>query len=1081
MKKMYACVFRSDVRHSKMLKIISSSLCLLLFFSWSLSAAPEAETNTEAQEQSEGVVMTGTVVDDKGIPLPGVNVVIQGTSTGVITNENGKYSIKVKRNDALRFSFIGFKPQVILVEGKESIDVKLQSSEENLEEVQVVAFGEQKKESVVGSITTVKASDLQSSNSDLTSSFAGKISGVIGWDVGGAPGALTEDEMNTKFYIRGITSYATGANVDPLILLDGIEVSKLDLARIDPDDIESFNVMKDASATAMYGARGANGVIYVKTKKGEEGNVRTTLRYERIYSMPTDEIDVVSPQEWMQLYNKASMGRGYSDSPQYSKEDIDRIGDPRFPSYVYPGVDWYDVMFKDHSVNNHYGLTVRGGGAKVQYYASLVHNRNNGMLKTDALNEFDTNITNEQTNIRLNLNVNLNKSSKLNANTYTTYDKYHGTVADTRQIYGLAFNASPIRFAPVYPADSEFNWPHTRFGGTTTSYNGKTNSYDNPYAEVHKGYSDRTRYTASTQFEWIQYLDKFVKGLELRLMSAFTKTGFFSNSYTTTPAIYTLGRYDHATGDFRLKAENPDQSDNKLAYVATESGSRSSSITDFQARLLHTAAWDEHQTSGTLVMTTRNREESNPTSLEGSLPYRNISISGRATYGYRDKYFVDATIGINGSERFAEGNRIGYFPAIGAAWVFSKENFMRASSKWLTYGKLRASYGVTGNDGVIGNPRFLYLEQISNPFNVLLGPTDQSKQQGLMVKSYAKENTKWETNEQLNFGLDLKLFGGIFETNIDAYRSIRHNIYDYRWTIPSAVGLPQPPLDNYGSVLSQGIDFSGKVQHAFSSDLWLIVNGTVTYNQAEYLDVEEPTGAPEWQRKKGHHISQEYAFIAEGLFQDQQEIDNAPTQSGSVQPGDIRYKDIDGNGVIDINDRVLVGHPQVPALIYGLNLFAHYKQFEFSMAFQGSGNRSFFLNPTQISPLAGDRAVLREIANSHWSPDNQQDRPFWPKLSINNIAEHNKEELHNPVDDIYGRSTYFLREGKFVRCTNIELAYYLKKDWIKKAKIENFRLFARANNPFLISDFNLWDIELGGNGFSYPIQKTYSIGMNFSF
>jgi len=416
-------------------------------------------------QDEENKEIKGQVVDEKGNPIPGVNVVIQGGGTGTITDFNGRYKIKAKSDDALRFTFIGYKNHIVLVEDQEKIDVKMVPSVESIEEVAVVAFGEQKKESVVSSITSVKAGDLKTSNSDLTSAFAGKIAGIIGWDTGGAPGALTEDEMNTKFYIRGITSYATGANIDPLILLDGIEVSKLDLARIDPDDIESFNVMKDASATAMYGARGANGVIYVKTKKGKEGNIRTTFRYERIMSMPTDEIDVVDPKQYMTLYNQAIIGRGMSETPVYSRERIENTGNPRFPSFVYPGNDWYNILFKDHSINNHYGLNVRGGSAKVQYYVSVNHNSNNGMIQTDPLNQFDANIKNKQTNFRVNINADLNKTAKLTLNSFSTYDNYHGSVADVRTAYALAFNASPVDYAPVYPADQEYSWPHIRFGG----------------------------------------------------------------------------------------------------------------------------------------------------------------------------------------------------------------------------------------------------------------------------------------------------------------------------------------------------------------------------------------------------------------------------------------------------------------------------------------------------------------------------------------------------------------------------------------------------------------------------------------
>lgn len=1026
-------------------------------------------------QQEEMREVVGQVVDEHGQPVLGVNVIVQGTGRGVITDAKGQFKIKVKSDEALRFSFIGYKNQIVLVENQTKIDVKLVPEVEDIEEVAVVAFGEQRKESMVSAITSVKSGDLKSSNSDLTSSFAGKISGVIGWDTGGSPGALTEGEMNTKFYIRGITSYATGANIDPLILLDGIEIAKLDLARIDPDDIESFNVMKDASATAMYGARGANGVIYVKTKKGQEGNIRTTFNYEKIFSMPTDEIDVVDPKQYMHLYNQAAIGRGISEQPVYSNERIEATNDPRYPSWVNPGNDWYNILFKNFSVNNHYGLNVRGGSAKVQYYVSMNHNDDNGMIKTDPLNQFDCNVSNKQTNFRVNLNADLNKTAKLNMNSFSTYDNYHGTVADVSTIYALAFNASPVDYAPVYPADEEHSWPHIRFGGKGESSSG---IIDNPYAEIHKGYRDRVRYSTINQFEYIQSLASFVKGLELRASVALTKTGYFDNVYTTAPALYTLRKYDYATGEFWLNASNPGSEDSKLTKKNSLSGSYAQTIMDYQLMVLHTASWGEHQTSLTGAFTARQKDDSAPDDLIGSLPYRNIGLASRATYGYKDKYFIEGSLGVNGSERFAEGNRIGYFPAVGGAWIVSKENFLRSSSNWLQFAKFRASYGITGNDGVINDPRFLYLEDIGSGGNILIGEP-AGGQATLVVNSYAKENTKWETNEQLNIGLDLKLFDGVLEMNMDAYHAIRHNIYDYRYTVPASVGLNQYPLDNFGKVDSKGFDFSGKVQHAFSSDLWVILNGTLTYNKATYKAVEEPSGKPEWQKKVGHDISQSFAYIAEGLFQDEAEIENSPVQDGIVEPGDIRYKDVDNNGKIDINDAVMAGYPETPRMIYGLNGFVHFKSFELSFVFQGAGNRTFFINPALISPFVNNRAVLTEIANSHWTEENQADHPFWPKLSTNSITYHNPQEDYANTER--RKSTYFMREGKFLRCKQIELSYYLNKNWIKKYKIDNFKFYARTTNPFIISDFKLWDIELGSSGFNYPIQRSYSIGCNISF
>ena len=497
------------------------------------------------------VEVSGRVVDEKGDPIPGASVVVYGTQQGVATDINGRYVLQMQPEGVLQFSFVGYKTETIPVKGKDRVNVTLNPTSENIEEVQVVAFGTQKKESVVGSISTIRPMDLKSSSSDLTTQLTGKIAGIIGWQTGGLPGALTEEEMNTKFYIRGISS-SSGVS-EPLVLIDGVESSRLDLARMAPEDIESFSVLKDASATAMYGARGANGVILVTTKKGEEGSVYTSVRYEAVWSMPTDEIEVVDPKTYMQMYNEALTTRNPNASPAYSLTKIERTGDPRFPSYVYPANDWYDILFKDFSVNHRAGVNVRGGSSIMQYYASVNYVYDSGMLKTDRLNQFDVNIKNSTLSSRVNLNINLNAGIQLLLNTSFSIDKYHGPNGEVNEAYALAFNASPVNFAPTYPVDEKYSWPHLRFGNIP---GGAESAYTNPYAYIQLGYKDRERYSVTTKAEYIQSLSQLLKGLEIRASVALSKTGYSSTSYTTSPFYYYLdvegGDYDFETGEHTL-------------------------------------------------------------------------------------------------------------------------------------------------------------------------------------------------------------------------------------------------------------------------------------------------------------------------------------------------------------------------------------------------------------------------------------------------------------------------------------------------------------------------------------------------
>lgn len=1055
----------------------------VLAFPLSVAAMPGSLSGRNAtmgvesvQQAADTYQLTGKVVDENGVALPGVNIIVQGTKRGVSTDVDGKFTIEVKKTDVLRMTFIGYKDEYVPVKGRTSVKVDMTPDAHTLQDVQVVAFGTQKKESVVSSITTIRPGDLRTSSSDLTTSFAGRIPGMIAWQTGGLPGALTENEMNTKFYVRGITSFQSNANTDPLILIDGVESSKLDLSRLTVEDIETFNVMKDASATAMYGARGANGVILVTTKKGEAGTVYTSARYEAIVSMPTQKIELEDPVNYMRYYNEALLTRNPTATPQYSQERIALTGDKRFPSWAYPANDWYKTLFKNYSMNHHVNVNIRGGSKIMQYYVSLNYNHDSGMLKTDKLNQFDINIKNNTLSFRTNLTIDLKPGIQLLLSSATNWDKYHGPLQSASEAYKLALNASPVDFAPTYPADDTYAWPHTRFGVPS---GGQLN--DNPYASLQQGYLDRDRYSTSNRVEYIHNLSKLIKGLELRANVSLVKTGYYSTPYAMVPALYSLKSYDQQTGKFALNAENPDKQSPSLDMDENSKQSLSTTQLTYELRAYHTAAWGDHQTSLTFVANAEQKTSTEGYDVLNSMEHRNMGISMRGTYGFKDRYFVEGSFGYNGSERFSKKNKYGFFPAVGGAYVLSNEKFWKPLLKIAPFFKLRATWGKVGNDGIISTPRFVYLPVIVKNGRINPRPGSNLATGGYTIQSYGNENIKWEIAEQTNLGLEAKFLQGLIDIQVDAYKEIRHNILDYRRVIPASMGLEYYQLDNVGSAKSHGIDFSGKIQKAFTPDFFVILNTTLTYSRAKYLSLEEATDKPEWQKKVGHDISQQVGYIAEGLFTDQAEIDNSPKQSGDVQPGDIRYRDVNGDGVISIEDAVHIGYPTTPELIYGFNGFIQYKGWEFNFAFQGSGRRTFFIDPAEISPFYGNRAMLKAIADDHWSTDNMNSHAFWPRLSINNIVYHNNEENRsaNTSQTVY--STYFMRDCRFLRCTALELAYNMPHKVLNRIGIKNVRIYVRATNPFVITDFHLWDVELGENGFNYPIQKSYSMGLNFSF
>ncbi len=1038
------------------------------------------QQNRQQQPAVKQITVTGRVTDDKGNTLAGASVVVHGAAQGVVTDKQGRYSISVKENDILRVNFLGHKEAIVPVDGQIKLNISLVATTETIEEVTVTAWGAQKKESVVSSITTVNAKDLVSSNSDLTASFAGKIAGIVGWQTGGKPGALLDEELNTQFYIRGISSFQEGANTAPLIHIDGVESSRIELSRLAPEDIESFSVLKDATATSMYGARGANGVILVVTKKGQEGSVYTSVRYEAIASRPTQEIDVVDPVTWMNMYNEALLARDPSATPRYSVERITRTGSPKYPSWLYPANDWYGMMFKEQSVNHHLGLNIRGGSKVVQYYASLNYNQDEGMLKTDRLNQFNCNIKNNSTSFRTNMNINLTSGIKLLINSSATLDKYHGPLAEVSEAYYSAFSASPVDFAAMYPGDDTYNWPHLRFG--------QLGLRANPYMSLQQGYKERMRYSATNRAEYIQNLGSLVKGLELRASVAMQRTGYSCIPYSTRPFTYSLAHYDFETGKHTLAPNNNINSRRTLLIEPNDPRIASNSTTamTYDVRLLHTAAWGgaddtKHQTSLTAVFNMQEITNAPQTDILNSFPNRNQGVSMRGTYGFLERYFAEASFGYNGSERFDKNHRMGFFPAAGLGWIISKEPFMRSMERVLPLLKLRASYGMVGNDGIIKDPRFVYLPKVGNIGGYTNPEPSTQTLSRFVIESYANPNITWEVAEQMNIGIDAKFLNGLFECNLDAYQEIRHNIISNRTTIPASLGIEKDPLDNIGKVRSQGIDFNGKIQHAFRPDVWVILNGTFTYNKATYLEIVEATDKPVWQRKVGHDISQTVGYIAEGLFRDKAEINNAPFQ-GDVMPGDIRYRDINNDGVIDVSDATFIGFPTTPRVTYGFSGYVHVKGFELSFAFQGSGKRTFFLNPAAISPFTNDHAMLTAIYEDHWTEDNVKEKPFWPRLSVNNLIQHNPQENWNNKNDAEKRkSTYFMRECTFLRCTSLELSYGLPRKAIERIKLQNVKFYVRTNNPFIFTDFKVWDVELGENGFNYPIQKTFSVGMTASF
>ena len=1040
----------------KMNRLILVLLCL--FFA----------TNIYAQNRE----IRGMVTGDDNEPLAGATITIKNRQGGIIVDIDGKFTIKAKTGEILVVSFLGMKKQEVKIDNKDFYAIKLLPETNEFDEVTVVAFAKQKKESVISAVSTVNPQELKVPSSNLTTALAGRMSGLIAFQTSGEPG-----KDNAQFFVRGATTF--GYKKDPLILIDNIELSTDDLARLNVDDIAQFSIMKDATATALYGARGANGVILVTTKQGTAGRPKVSVRVEQSVSTPRKKVKLTDPVNFMKLNNEAVNSRRDPNNPAasanytvYSQEKIENTIAGTNP-YYYPAVDWYDELFNDYALSTRVNANLSGGGSAVRYYVAASYTKDGGVIKNDKLNNYNSNINWQRYSVRSNINMDLSKTTEFAIRVNGNFDDYTGPLDSGEGLYKKVMKTSPVLYPKSYPATDEYaNNTHVLFG------NANKGAYINPYADMVRGYKESNNLLVAAQAELKQKLDFITQGLDARVLVSTTRSSYSDLTRAINPYYY-QANYDKTNNSYTLT--NIVEGEEYLSY---NQGAKNINTTNYiEAAVSYGRTFGAHATSGMLVYTRREEKRSSEKTLQQSLPRRNQGIAGRFTYAYDSRYFAEFNFGYNGSERFAKGNRMGVFPAFGAAWVASNEKWMQRTSDWLSFLKFRFSWGKVGNDGIISTPRYVYLQDIGSTSSGTTKDVEAYRTGGFnrrIINFYGDEDIQWEIAEQANLGVETKLFKGLLEIQADIYQEFRHNILSKRYVIPANVGIEVAPLDNIGKTRSRGIDLSAKIQHQFSNDFWVILNGTLTYNKVKYEEIEEATNKPSWQRMKGKEISQAIGYIAEGLFRDEAEIANSPRQDGDVMPGDIKYRDLNGDGSITVADATYIGYPETPRLIYGFSGFINYKRFEFSFSFQGSGKRTFFVNPSAISPFVGNHAMLTAIYNDHWSEDNMATRPFWPRLSPQNITAHNPQENWYAGAETR-KSTYFMRECSFLRCTSIQLAYNMPRKLLNKWRMQNMKFFVSTNNPFCFTNFKLWDVELGENGFNYPIQRTYSLGFNISF
>jgi TonB-linked SusC/RagA family outer membrane protein len=1036
--------------------------CMLLTFGLPETALSETVKGTvNGTQQTKGNTVTGTVLDENGEPIPGATVIVKGTTRGVITDSDGTFAIQATPENQLEISYLGYQILTVPVGKQTYINVALTPNVNELDEVTVVAFATQKKESVIASVTTVSMKELKVPSSNLTTALAGRIAGLISYQRTGEPGA-----DNAQFFIRGVTTFGTG-RTNPLILIDGVEMTTDDLARLTTDDIASFSIMKDANATALYGARGANGVILVTTKEGSEGKTKIQFRAEGSYSSPTETMEYADPVTYMRLYNEATRTRDPMASLLYSSSKITNTEKGNNP-LRYPAVDWQKMLFNDHTFNQRYNLNVSGGGKIARYYVAASYSKDNGIIKMDRRNNFNNNIQIDRYVLRSNVNINLTPITEMIVRLHGAFDDYSGPLDGGSDLYNKAMNANPALFQPYYePGEKQKGVKHILFG------NYETGNHLNPYAEMVKGFRTSDRTDMLAQFELKQNLNFITEGLSARALFNVNRYSLLDLRQSYIPFFYRL-EYTEALDSDALIAINPDSGRETLELLSTDRSLTSSMYFEGVLQYNRTFA-DKHNLSGLLVYTLRESLDGSPSNLQASLPNRNLGLSGRLTYGYTNRYFIEANFGYNGSERFAESERFGFFPSIGGGWILTNEKFMEPFKKTLSLFKLKATYGLVGNDAIGDlNTRFFYLANVNvdagTGSGYTLGERFSYTRNGVSISRYADPNITWEVSRKTNIGIEVGLWNSL-ELQMDWFHENRSKILQSRSFIPASMGLQATPSSNIGKAHGSGVDISLDYSKSFGKDFWTVFRSNFTYAVSKYDVFEEPdySEVAPWRSHKGQKISQQWGYVAERLFTDDEEVKNAPTQFGRYGAGDIKYKDINGDMIIDDNDQVPIGLPATPEINYGFGISMGYKNLDLSCFFQGSARSSFWIDADATAPFIGDRALLKYWADDHWSEDDRNIHAQWPRLSTSIISNNIQ------------RSTWFMQDGTFLRLKTAEIGYTLPKKWSSSIRMQNARIYASGSNLWLWSAFKMWDVEMAGNGLAYPLQRVFNIGINVEF
>ena len=1010
-------------------------------------------TCTLSLAAQSGYTVSGVVMTEEGEPLVGVAIQYKNDPTkGMITDIDGNFVLNnVPANTTLIFSYIGYKDLSMVVTGNKTRQtIALKEDSNQTEEVVVVGRGTQRKISVVGAVTNVKANDLQVPAASVTNMLGGRVPGIIAVTRSGEPGSDF-----SEFWVRGIGTFGAGSSA--LVLIDGIEG---DLNTLDPADIESFTVLKDASATAVYGVRGANGVVLVTTRRGKSGKLSINVKSNVGISYSARTPNYVDAPTYATLANEASIVRG--GRPVYNDAEL-RLFQTGLDPDLYPNVNWRDVMLKDYVWNHQHHISVNGGGSNARYYMSVGIQHKDAIYKQDkGIKNYDTNVGYNKYNFRANIDANLTKSTnlELGLESVIVNNAFPGYGDNNQALWDAQANMTPVTVPVVYS------------DGTLPAY-GADATQQNPYILLnYTGYKKKSEMTNSVRLKLIQDFDRWVKGLKVdALMSISTFSSLLQTQLKTPALYYATGRKKDGTLDLIEKVSKADDK-----YSSTNLTTRK---IYFEGRVNYERLFNEkHRVGGLLLYYMDDFVTGEAQDLIASIPKRYTGLAARATYSFKDTYFIEGNLGYTGSEAFEKGEKFGIFPAISGGWVPTQYEWVQNNLKFIDFFKIRGSYGVVGNDRMNG-VRFPFLSTMQQGSGAGMWGGGNN----ILESQEASQNLRWEKAKKLDIGIDAQLFHNKVDLTVDFFHEKRTGIFQQRASIPEEMGLATQPWANIGAMESWGADGNISYMHQFNKDWNLTVRANFTYTNNKLTAYEQSGVKYPYQSYIGTPYGNQRGLIALGLFKDQEDIDNSPKQTfmSNVMPGDIKYKDVNGDGIINTDDEVLIGNSTVPRLQYGFAFELRYKRLSVSALFEGVGIVDFMYGGNGFYPFTGKQTgnVLSIVADpaNRWIPASYSGNPAtenpnarFPRLTYGSNANNERN------------STFWMENGRYLRLKNVQITYDFISPFFKKIGLQGCQLSLIGDNLACWDGVKLWDpAQATGNGAVYPLQRVFTLQANLQF